>query len=218
MTSAVSVVLCVRNGEAYIRDALDSIAAQNMENIETIVVDDGSEDQTAEIARAHRVGAQVISRPPLGVPASLNAGVEIATKELVAFLDADDVWPSTRLCEMVRFLDSNPAVEIVYGQMVNTDQSLRHKHAPFAARHLTCSVLRRSALAAVGPFRTDVAHASNVDWMSRALAMKIPMAQLDALVLLRRVHGENMGVRDASRGRRDLLRVIRDHRARSKHG
>jgi hypothetical protein len=62
-----------------------------------------------------------------------------------------------------------------------------------------------------------VNHASNIDWMSRAAALKIPMAQLDTLVLLRRVHGANLGVRDVTRGRQDLLRIVRDHHRRSKN-
>src|SRR5262249_32461589 len=93
MTTGVSVIICVRNGEAYLRDALDSVAAQDMANLESIVIDDGSEDGSAAIAQSHAVRPRVISRPPSGYPASLNAGVEAASKDFVAFLDSDDVWP-----------------------------------------------------------------------------------------------------------------------------
>lgn len=215
--AGVSVIVGVRNGEAYLRDALDSIAAQNVSDLETVVVDDGSEDRTAEIARGHAVCPRVISRPPRGQPAALNAGVEAATKEFVAFLDADDAWPQTRLCDMLGAFERDPALEIVYGRMVNTNESLEPMQAPFAARQLTCSLLRRSVLAKVGRFRTDVTHASNVDWMSRAAAMRIPMAQLQSIVLLRRIHTDNLGVRDVARGRRDLLRVVREHHARTRN-
>lgn len=214
--AGVSVIVCVRNGEAYLRDALDSVAAQTVDELETIVVDDGSQDRTAEIARNHAVRPQVVSRPPSGHPASLNAALEVAAKDFIAILDADDVWPPTRLRDMLRVFESDPGAEIVYGQIVNTSEALAPRQAPFATRQLTCSLVRRRAFAKVGRFRTDVMHASNVDWVVRAAAMGIPAAQLDAVVLLRRIHADNMGVREASRSRQDLLRVVREHRARSK--
>ena len=214
--ASISVILCVRNGEAYLRDALDSVAAQAVNDLETIVIDDGSEDRSADIAREHAIRPRVIGRPASGVPTSLNAALAVASKEFVAFLDADDVWPRTRLVDMLRIFESNPGVEIVYGQIVNTNERLEPRQAPFATRQLTCCLVRRGVFAKVGGFRTDVRHGSNVDWTVRAAAMKIPMAELDSLVLLRRVHTENLGVRDASRGRQDLLRIVRDHRARSK--
>jgi glycosyltransferase involved in cell wall biosynthesis len=217
MMIGVSVIVCVRNGEAYLRDALDSIAAQNVSRLEAIVVNDGSQDRTAEIARAHAIRPRVIDRPPSGLPISLNAGLEAASLDFVAFLDADDVWPRTRLWDMLRAFESRPSADIVYGQMVNTNASLEPKHAPFATRQLSCSLLRREVFARVGGFRVDVAHASNVDWMSRAAAMGIPMVRLDSVVLLRRIHTDNMGVRDVARGRQDLLRVVREHHARTRN-
>ncbi|MEZ5830189.1 MAG: glycosyltransferase family A protein [Dongiaceae bacterium] len=213
----VSVIICVRNGEAYLREALDSIYAQNLSDLETIVIDDGSEDRTAEIARSHAIRAQVITRPASGHPASLNAGLDVASRDFIAFLDADDVWPSTRLRDMVGVFESDPGIEIVCGQIVNTNELLEPKQPPFTTRQLTCSLVRRHVFAKVGRFRTDVTHASSVDWTVRAAVMGIPMKQLDSVVLLRRIHADNMGVRDVSRGRQDLLRVVREHRARTRN-
>jgi glycosyltransferase involved in cell wall biosynthesis len=215
MMAGVSVIICVRNGEAYLREALDSIATQDISDLETVVVDDGSEDRSSQIASAHPVGPRVINRPPSGYPASLNAGLEAVSNDFIAVLDADDVWPQNRLHEMLRAFERDPGAEIVYGQMVNTNASLEPKQAPLVARQLTCSLVRRGVFAKVGRFRTDVTQASNVDWMSRAVAMRIPMAQLGSLVLLRRIHGDNLGVRDVARGRQDLLRIVREHHARS---
>lgn len=214
----VSVIVCVRNGEAYLGEALDSIAAQMVPDVETIVIDDGSEDKSAEIAAGHAVRARVVSRPPTGHPASLNAGVELAGGDFLAFLDADDVWPGNRLQEMLRVFAGDPAVEIVYGQMVNVNERLEPQQPPFATRQLTCCLVRRQVFGKVGGFRVDVKHAANVDWTARAAGMSIRMAQLDLPVLLRRVHGTNMGVRDKTRGRQDLLRVVREHRERSRNG
>jgi glycosyltransferase involved in cell wall biosynthesis len=216
VTVGVSVILCVRNGEAYLRDALDSVAAQAVSDVETIVVDDGSQDRSAEIAKNHVVRARVVSRPASGQPVSLNAGLELAGKEFVAFLDADDVWPHSRLGDMLRLFANNPGVEIVYGQIVNTNEKLEPTQAPFATRQPTCCLVRRRVFLRVGSFRTDVRYGSAVDWVTRAAAMNVPMAQLESVVLLRRIHTKNAGVRDTSRVRQDLLRVVREHHSRSK--
>jgi glycosyltransferase involved in cell wall biosynthesis len=215
MMAGVSVIICVRDGEAYLRDALDSVAAQDAADLETIVIDDGSADRSAEIARAHRVGARVVSRQASGQPAALNAGLELAGKDFIALLDSDDVWPQGRLANMLRMFDSDPGNEMVYGQMVNTNDALEPIQAPLATRLLPCSLVRRAVFARVGRFRTDVQHATSVDWMIRAATMKIRMAPLESVVLLRRVHASNFSVRDGAR--RDLLRIVREHRERSKN-
>lgn len=215
--AGISVIICVRNGQAYLREALDSIAAQTVAEMETIVIDDGSEDNSAEIAASHPVRAHVVSRPASGHPASVNAGVAMARQDFLAFLDADDVWPRTRLEDMLGVFTGDPGIEIVYGQMVNTNEKLVPIQSPLATRQLTCSLIRRAVFDKVGGFRVDVKHAANVDWTARAAGMNIRMARLDSLVLLRRVHGANMGVRDAARGRQDLLRVVREHRERSRN-
>lgn len=217
MMAGVSVIICVRDGEAYLRDALDSVAAQDVADLETIVIDDGSVDRSAAIARANRVGARVVSRPASGQPASLNAGLELAGKDFIALLDSDDVWPQGRLANMLRMFDSDPDNEMVYGQMVNTNDALEPIQAPLATRLLPCSLVRRAVFARVGRFRTDVQHATSVDWMIRAATMKIRMAPLESVVLLRRVHSSNFSVRDVSCARQDLLRIVREHRERSKN-
>ena len=84
------------------------------------------------------------------------------------------------------------------------------------ARLLGASLMRRNIIEDVGPFRTDVVHASNVDWIGRAVSHGVRFDGIDDVVVLRRVHGQNMGVTDRSGGVRDMLRVIRDHHARRK--
>jgi hypothetical protein len=76
-------------------------------------------------------------------------------------------------------------------------------------------VLRHASAQRVGPFRTDVTHAAILDWISRATAAGLQFRVLDLVVLLRRIHGDNLGIRQRSKMRGDLLRVIRDHWKRS---
>jgi glycosyltransferase involved in cell wall biosynthesis len=84
----VSVVIPAYNEEARIREALASVRAQTVQPYEIVVVDDGSTDRTASIARA--AGARVIEQPNRGLAAARNAGIRAAGAPWIAFLDADD--------------------------------------------------------------------------------------------------------------------------------
>ena len=83
----VSVVIAAYNAEATLRTCLDSLAQVDYPDREVIVVDDGSTDRTAEIARA--AGVKVLSLKHQGLAAARNAGIEAAEGEIIAFIDAD---------------------------------------------------------------------------------------------------------------------------------
>lgn len=88
----VSVVVCTHDGAATLRECLEGVHRLSYPDFELIVVDDGSSDDSAAIARAH--GATVVRIEHLGLSAARNAGVERASGEIVAFLD-DDAYPDT---------------------------------------------------------------------------------------------------------------------------
>lgn len=87
---SVSVVIPAYNSEAFIAEAIRSVHAQTRPVEEIIVVDDGSQDKTAEISKS--LGAVVISQSHRGISAARNAGISAARNEWIAFLDADDLW------------------------------------------------------------------------------------------------------------------------------
>jgi glycosyltransferase involved in cell wall biosynthesis len=86
----VSVVVCTRNGAATLHQCITGVLSLDYPRFELIVVDDGSTDESAEIARV--LGARVISTPAQGLSAARNAGIDAARGEIVAYLD-DDAWP-----------------------------------------------------------------------------------------------------------------------------
>ena len=86
----VSVVVCSYNGARTIRDTMEGLARLNYPDYEVIVVDDGSTDATAAIARGYDV--RLISTPNRGLSNARNTGLEAATGEIVAYID-DDAWP-----------------------------------------------------------------------------------------------------------------------------
>jgi glycosyltransferase involved in cell wall biosynthesis len=113
-TPAVSVLMSVRNGAPWVRDAVSSVLDQSAADLELIAVDDGSVDATpALLAAIGDPRLRVTSQPPRGVTASLNHALALARAPLVARLDADDVALPDRLARQRAFLDAHPDVGLL---------------------------------------------------------------------------------------------------------
>ncbi|QVL50331.1 MAG: glycosyltransferase family 2 protein [Thiocapsa sp.] len=127
MNDLVSVVIPVYNGERYIASTLRSVVEQSHENLEILVVDDGSTDGTADILK---MLAQQDSRINLfnqsnkGVAAARNLGIKAAQGAFVAPLDADDIWHRERIAKQYRCLIDTPSdVGLVYSPWMNIDET-----------------------------------------------------------------------------------------------
>jgi len=116
-TSQVAVVIPVRDGERYLRETIESVLAQTLVPAEVIVVDDGSTDSSASIAAGYRPSTRVVSQRAAGLPTALNRGVAETTAELVAMLDADDIWPPSKLELQASQLAADPGLDAVFGHM-----------------------------------------------------------------------------------------------------
>lgn len=111
---SVSVVVPLFNGALTIDETLTSIQRQTVPAHEVIVVDDGSSDDGAGIARNHPVGAVVLSQPNRGVAVARNHGLSVVTGGSVAFLDQDDLWHPTHLERTTAWLAQRPETGIVF--------------------------------------------------------------------------------------------------------
>ncbi len=120
----ISVLMPCRNCAATLPEAMNSLLAQSLKEIEVVAVDDGSQDGTRDLlqgfARRDR-RVRVLSRPYQGITAALNQGLEVSRADLVARMDADDVACSSRLASQVRFLEDNPEIGLV-GSRVSVDE------------------------------------------------------------------------------------------------
>lgn len=111
---SVSAIVPCYNGARWLSEALESIKAQSLPVHELIVVDDASVDNSAEIARAH--GAKVIRNPTnRGEGYSRNVGLRHASGELIAWLDADDVWLPQHVNTLYQLLRKYPQATAAFG-------------------------------------------------------------------------------------------------------
>ena len=105
------------NARAYIGVAIESVLAQDYPNLELIVVDDGSKDGTPDEARRFGDRVQVIEQQNAGPAAARNRGVAASRGELIAFMDADDLWVRGKTASQVSYLQRHPDVGIVFGRL-----------------------------------------------------------------------------------------------------
>jgi glycosyltransferase involved in cell wall biosynthesis len=112
----VDVILPAYNGQAVIRKALDGAFAQDVP-LRVIVVDDGSSDDGAEIARSYGARVTVITQANRGVSGARNTGLAASTAPYVALLDQDDVWQPGKLARQLELIAARPEVGLVFTDM-----------------------------------------------------------------------------------------------------
>lgn len=110
VSGLVSVVIPAYNVGRHIAEAIDSVLAQDYPEVELIVVDDGSTDDTAAVVSSRYPQLTLIRKPNGGAATARNAGIRAARGEFVAFLDADDVWLAGKLRAQVDHLRAHPDV------------------------------------------------------------------------------------------------------------
>lgn len=103
----VSAIIPNYNNAQFLRAAVESVFAQSYPNIELIVVDDGSTDESLKVLDQFGDRISVIRQPNRGVSAARNAGIENSLGDYVAFLDADDVWRPDKLSSQIPLFADN---------------------------------------------------------------------------------------------------------------
>src|SRR6266571_8371505 len=110
----VTVIVASFNGERFLREALDSLFAQDYAPFEVVFVDDGSADGTAQIAQTYDVS--YVYQVNAGLAAARNTGMREARGKFLTFLDDDDLMPPSRLRLQVEFLQGHPDIDCVLGR------------------------------------------------------------------------------------------------------
>lgn len=135
----VSVIIPAYNAQAFIGQTLDSVFAQTYRDLEVLVIDDGSTDDTARIVAEYGSRVTCIRQANRGKIAAppRNVGIARSRGEFITFVDADDLWPRDRIQTLVAFLESHPEAGLVFSDYVNFTES-----GPASCNHFaTCPVL-----------------------------------------------------------------------------
>lgn len=219
----ISVITPSFNSSATIRDTITSVLSQTYSDIEYIIIDGGSTDGTLDIIGEflNKISC-VISEPDRGIYDAMNKGISVATGEVIAILNSDDLFASADILAQVAGVFEGSDAQICFGDIVYVDQGNSRvtrtwKPGPFvrdamrtgwAAPHPAFFV-RRCVYESAGVYRTDFRLAADYEFMLRALYVHdISSAYMDAVCVRMREGGASAGsLKKRIQGWRELKRA-----------
>ena len=209
----ISVIIPNYNYAHYVGDAIDSVMAQTYKKFELIVIDNGSTDNSRETLEEYKKKyspqIRVIFQENKGQAGARNRGIKESNGDLIALLDADDVWCPNKLQEQIRLFNKNE-VGLVYSNYYIVDKKLniikekKMKYRGKTLHHFAISgaltvvdggesnaIIRKECFARVGYFDSDLEESTGWD-MYRRVASLYEIDYVNKPLMLYRVHGENL--------------------------
>ena len=218
----VSVVIPTYNSAQYVTAAVDSVLQQSFTDVEVLVIDDGSTDDTCAVLSRYKPPVRYHYQPNSGVSVARNRGIAESTGKYVAFLDADDTWFSAKLERQLDVMAQSPGFGLCYTGFRFVDNAMRPLR-DFYPRQFEdalagllfegnivssiCTVVTERALfEQVGGFDPGLSQCADWDMWVR-LARKTRFLALNELLVTYRQHAGNMS-RSASLFEHDSVRVL----------
>jgi glycosyltransferase involved in cell wall biosynthesis len=214
----VTAAIPVRDGEAYLAEAIESVLGQSRPCDQLIVVDNGSSDRSVEIAAGFGPSVELVSEPRPGIGAARNAALRAARGDYLAFLDADDLWEPEKTALQLAAFEGEPGLQLAFGhvrQFVSPDldaeevEGLRVPAEPQPGQHIGAMLARWAAIEAIGPWPEDVRVSDGLTFLLRARELGLAQTMLAETVMLRRVHGGNHSLSNRDQRREFALHLKR---------
>jgi len=197
---AISIIIPAYNRAWIIKEAIDSVLAQNFYDFELIVVDDGSSDNTLEILSSYRNKIKVIKQINRGVSAARNKGILSSSGDYIAFLDSDDIWLPGKLETQFEFFKNNPEalicqteeIWIKNGKRMNPGKRHKKVSGMFFEKSLelclvspSAVMMKRSLFDLVGLFDESLLACEDYDLWLR-VNHKYPVFLIDTPLIVKR--------------------------------
>jgi glycosyltransferase involved in cell wall biosynthesis len=217
MQADIAVVIPVYNGALYLPECIGSVCAQTLPPGEIIVIDDGSEDETAAVAASWGDRIRYCRFPHGGLPLARNRAIAEATAGTIAFIDADDVWLPEKLELQMAALEQATEPTMVFSmieQFISPDlppdeaARLRLDPRPFTGVAASTLLMRREHCLTAGSFDESLATGEFIEWHARASDAGIRSLTLDQTLARRRLHRSNMG-RGQAATKADYVRMLK---------
>lgn len=196
----VSVVIPTYNRAKTLKEAIDSVLSQRYDDLELIVVDDGSTDETKEIISLYLPNLNYLYQEHRGVSAARNRGVTHARGDYFAFLDSDDLWLPDKLCLQMKFMEAHPKALICYTEEIWIRKGVRvnpmKKHKKYSGmifKHCLplCSIspssvlIARSLIDEVGEFDEEFEVCEDYDLWLR-ISARYPVHLIETPLIIKR--------------------------------
>lgn len=205
----ISVIIPTYNRAAYLPDAIESVLAQTFRDVEIVVVDDGSTDDTQATLRAWVNAGQIryFYQENSGVSAARNRGIALAQGDYIAFLDSDDLFDPQKLEKQVALLDADPEIGLVHNSFRRVDMAgtllAERDTSKFDGMVYpemllnwsvlippSCVMLRAAALTETGGFDETMRWGEDID-LWRRVARHYHFAAIADTLTIMRLHAEN---------------------------
>ncbi len=210
--STISVIIPVFNGARYLGEAIQSVLDQTRPAEEIIVVDDGSTDDSHQIAAQYPVTC--IRQANSGASTARNHGVSQSRGDMLAFLDADDVWTVEKLALQTDVFQEQPELDAIFGmveQFSSPDAAPRARFVGETLNGVHCGtmLIKREAFLRVGFLKPDWKVAHFLEWYARAEDARLSMITLPEVLMRRRVHTTNLTVRMRDTARMEYAQILK---------
>lgn len=214
----VSIITPTLNSERFISDNIKSILAQSYPNIEHIIVDGSSTDNTLSIVREMDKKAIVISEPDRGISDAFNKGLKLANGEIIAVLNSDDYYVNNNaIHHVVEIFVAKPDIKMVYGKVRCVEQErgkiLAVYGEPFSLKKIKEIATPHQALfakkevyEAAGPFSLDYKVCMDYDFFLRAASLYEPYFTDEILTEMR---WGGLSTQNMYRGHNEAYKIIR---------
>lgn len=208
----ISIITVVLNGNKYIEDAMKSVLTQTYSNIEYIVIDGGSSDGTIEKINIYKKKiSKFISEPDKGIYEAMNKGIQLASGEIIGFLNSDDVYADSEVINDVANSFKGNKIDGCYGDLIYVNSSLKktirywksglYKDGAFGKGwmipHPTLFI-SKAAYKKHGVYRTDFKISADYELMLRFIEKnKIILYYISRIFVKMRIGGKsNIGIKN----------------------
>jgi len=200
LSTLVSVIIPIYNDAPYIQEAITSVLSQGVEDLEILVVDDGSTDNFEEkITDLNMSLIRLIKQANSGAAEARNNGIRHASGEYIAFLDADDVWAPNKLKLQLEVIMNRKGVNMVFGQVkefydssISGHDDLQHEVKTFVGYSPIALLISKKDFLRVGAFQSKWKVAEFIDWYDRAKHAGLSEFIIPDVLAYRRIHSGNM--------------------------
>ena len=218
----ISIVTPTYNMGRFLEETIRSVLSQDYPNIEYIVMDAVSTDETPAILERYRGRLQSYSEPDRGTADAINKGFARSHGAFFAYLNADDTYLPGAISTAVRALEAEPELGVVYGDAQWVDEAGRLL-APYPVQVFNAALLaqecficqpaaflRREAFELAGRMDVDLRYAYDYELWIR-ISRLFPMRKIDGILATSRMHQENKTVGQRHSVLRENLRMLRSH-------
>lgn len=221
----LTVVIPAYNNAAYLIEAVESVRRQTRPPRRVVLVDDGSTDNTPDVAAAlcadRAVPLDYVRQDNAGPGAAMNRGAAMADGELIAFHSADDIWVAEKIAWQLAHIDSG--ADLVFGHLQNfitpeldaaAAASLHCPPEPMPGPSAGTLLTRLETFRKVGPFSEQFQIGEFMDWFARASDLGLNAVTLPQVVSMRRLHGRNHSLtrKTQDAGYAHVLKAMLDRR------